>query len=591
MRGDNQRKKSLRGNPPLFGPAQAQDDGHFFQQLRDYVNHHTYDRPLSVKAQLRAIVAGFGLSSAAAGALLLKGYQYADSKLGKGKRKSSDQPEGQKRLRYEGGTLDPHLKTVEELDAEDASEEGNRIADAVEAGIELDRQADEDEGIRNVLLGMQQRDAGTPDLVLSVEDQQEHDKSLSNLQGTEEDSEPLQYDPFQEDVNVMPFNATDDDVRMSENAGDANESGRVVSEARAAAFQPGGASLNNAVGRTTPVANIPPSFPWKNTCEAVLEHHGCVAWIGITKSGSTDAYLKIRMNTYKEPYVNSNGTIGGTGTASWTTPQGNQFGNNVIGRYLMTPGSNGGLLEKLFHRSLDPFDDRLFPNNSFNDPVVAGYEYYNAHYAAYTVTKVEWTVRIEVPFESVQGLWTTDNSPTTGNLYGNLNTANLQHSKLPPCETSIRAFTTYATSGDTISGINTPTNGHVLEMERWQNAFENKVTIPINGTRVIKGTWYPGKVNHNPLNDSDIEVWSPTGSVPGAGHLEHLVLLLRERANSNSAANTYFSANLAINLKYFVQFKDRKTEIQFPKYQQTNPAGTVVNSVVLQGPTLNAFPV
>ncbi len=147
----------------------------------------------------------------------------------------------------------------------------------------------------------------------------------------------------------------------------------------------------------------------------------------------------------------------------------------------------------------------------------------------------------------------------------------------------MRLFTHYATQGDTIPGINPPTNAHVLEMERWNNAYENKVTIPINGTRVIKGTWYPNKVKHNVLNDSDIEVWSATGAAPSSNHLEHLVIQMRERANSNSSSYTYYNANLSINLKYYVQFKELKEPIQYPKFGQVNPTNTVANSVILQG--------
>ena len=194
----------------------------------------------------------------------------------------------------------------------------------------MERQDEEDEGIRNVLLGMQENEHGMANLVLSADDQHQDGESFSNLQPTEEDTEPLQYQQdVYEEVHDMPILVEDDDVRMSDGSGNTEGPGGLVPVTAAARTTSSGTGpKNNATGNTTAIAKIPPSFPWHNTTEAVLEHHGSVAWTGLTKTApGTSTYLKIRMNTYVEPYSNSSGTIGGTGTGDWEGIRANLFYN------------------------------------------------------------------------------------------------------------------------------------------------------------------------------------------------------------------------------------------------------------------------
>lgn len=469
---------------------------------------------------------------------------------------SDNMPRG--RLRGGNGRIRPYptrtqadLPTYEELEAEEGADQLTRD---VTTALELDRQEEEDRSIRNVLLnarGIVEDDH----LVISAGQQQQEDDSFfdstDSAQVTPDDAEPMPHTVENEGMDVEDTPA--------------ETSARIIGPQRA----------SNPSGYTTRIASIEERFPFRQTEQAILEHHGSVSLGRLLKAGS-NSVLRIRMNTFLTPYNETSGTFAAQSNYSYPIEA---WSPQVLGRYVSFPASDGSYMDVLYHRNLGAFNDVLFPNLA-SDPKVAGQDYYNAHYRAYTVTKTEWMIRVELPYHCMKSM-ANEVAPTPAQVMNGL-IPNTEWSNTPQCSTAARVFTHYTMTGDTITGVNPPTNANVLDMERWNNAYDNKVTVPINGVRVLRGTWYPGKVKHNPVNDADIETWTPIGSVPGQGHLEHLVVQFKERANTNSDSNWYIGCNISINLKYHVQFKERITEVQFPVRNQTNPAGTAVNNLVLQ---------
>lgn len=580
-------KQNVRYSP-LFGPAQQQQTV-TLQRLRELANARRAagDPVLSIKRQIAAVLAGSHLAAGASALLLQKAYQYVDNMFGKRPR-GTDAPEerdGHSRLRgaKEARTIDPTLADYETVSSKE-DDYAERIADSFVAGNmladeeehdqaivqELERQEAEDatfveNQLRHVVLDSQGQveDEG---LEISVDQQNHEDDSFFNS------TDSAQVTP--DDLEPMPHTVENEGMDVEEPS--TETSARIIGPQRA----------SNPSGYTTRIASIEERFPFRQTEQAILEHHGSVSLGRLLKAGS-NSVLRIRMNTFLTPYNETTGSFAAQPTYSYPVEA---WSPQVLGRYVSFPGSDGSYMDILYHRNLGVFNDVLFPNNLAYDPKVAGQDYYNAHYRAYTVTKTEWMIRVELPYHCMKSTANQVAPTPTDVMHGLI--ANTEWSNTPQCSTAARVFTHYTMTGDTISGVNPPTNANVVDMERWNNAYDNKVTVPINGVRVLRGTWYPGKVKHNPVNDADIETWTPIGSVPGQGHLEHLVVQLKERGNTNSDPSWYIGCNVSINVKYHVQFKERITEVQFPTRNQTNPAGTAVNNLVLQNVGLGtAYPV
>lgn len=473
---------------------------------------------------------------------------------------------GSKRARpYGNPSLGRPLPDYEEIEAEDGADDFSRSTRV--AFQDLENEENEDRAIRDVLLRMQGNGDAEP-FVISASEQGYESSSFYDSTDTAQAQQNEQYEPLD-----MATTVEDTPMEITEDRAPASLS-------RIGPSLPGGSARTNPSGYTTPIAKIKPSYPFHNTVTAVMQHHGATS-TPVFKAND-DRYLKIRMNTYLQPYAESAGAIG---TQTSYGPWQSRWSDAAIGRYVTLVGNGAKLDELVFHRGVNnsQFSDKLFaPNSAFTDPVVAAKTYYESHYNAYTVTKCEWTVYVEMPYHNIVSSQTNTDNPVPADVYSGIKYDSPQMTT-PPCFTSGRVFTHYSMQGDTITGVNPPLNATVLEMERFNNAYENKVTVPVNGVRVIRGTWFPGKVKHNPVNDADIETWTPSGQVPGQGHLEHLVLQFKESANTNSSGSFVFGMNIHINLKYYVQWKELKQQIQFPLNAGTNPSGTVANSVTLQG--------
>lgn len=327
---------------------------------------------------------------------------------------------------------------------------------------------------------------------------------------------------------------------------------------------------------TTPIQKRVPRFPWHHVEQALLEHTGSISCNAITAASETLNYIKIRMNTPILPYAEMPSPvtqINLTQPALGTAPVN-------IGRYCV---GNGTYSDVTFHRPLANHSNALF--TPYSTVIPTGLTWFENHYGSYTVTKCEWSMMVTVPYSVYSNTATPSGNPFVIGDSG-MSTHVIEHHLAG--DTAARVFVHYTSTGQSIAAVNPPLTATCRTMERWENTYDEKVTIPINGHRVLRGTWYPGKVEHNALNDKDIDVWTAVGSVPTNSHLEHLIVQFKQKADNNLDSNQRYGCNVQIHLKYYVQYREPKTEIQYPVPGQSNPSGTVVNSRVLQsGPAMN----
>lgn len=366
----------------------------------------------------------------------------------------------------------------------------------------------------------------------------------------------------------------DDDTVM-----DSMDTGDDTQSAMAMEAQSGS---NGGQNNTTQIVRgLKPRFPWHHVEEAVHEHHACCSVNFLTQTSETKNYLKIRMNTPIFPYSEMpNSAVQQTSLAQ--PEQG--ISNSTVGRYFV---GNGVYHDITFNRNIQTFNTPLFANPAvtpYTLQVPGGLDYFQRHYSAYTVTKCEWTMLVTMPYHAYTNTGAVTGNGIGGDPYVIAVTGASTHSAMTeaPCDVAGRLFMHYTSVGQSVTPVNPPLTATTQEMERWNSGHLNKVTLPVNGTRVLRGTWTPQTVEHNALNDKDIDVWTAVGSVPTNSHLEHLIIQFKEKANNNSIAGIRIGCNVKINLKYYVQYREPKTEIQYPLSAQTNPTGTAINSRLLQ---------
>lgn len=297
----------------------------------------------------------------------------------------------------------------------------------------------------------------------------------------------------------------------------------------------GGATQND-----TRIDPIPPSHPFHDTTTAILNFRGALSSNDITQDADFNGptYFKIRMNTPVTPFAETTAYVA---QVAFNEPvQGLSLTH--VGRYA-SKDDTGPDSEKLVHR---PLLSHVMPI------VLASAEpsmlaYYEKLYEAYTVLKVDWKITCEVPCHIQQSdgavLMAAHHNPTF------------------PGKAAVHNFISYEVTGDSISpnyyskGLNV---GNMVKLI----GFSEEGIVDVNDSRVFTGTWYPGKIKHNVLNDSDIDTWTATGSAPSSGHLEHLIVHPKASLATNTLAN--ICANYYIELYYTVQYKNLDSRVKFP---------------------------
>ena len=306
------------------------------------------------------------------------------------------------------------------------------------------------------------------------------------------------------------------------------------------------AASTTGQSKGTPVLNIPPSFPFKNVTTGYLTHYGAFSANDLTSSAETLNLFKIRMNTYRLPYADNTAMVNQT---SYTAPN-RGLSTTKVGNYTITSATGAGC-ETIYHRSCA--NHSLYTTNATAATDRA--DLYDTLYGAYTVTKCEWQMIIDYPYQLI------------ANTAGTEAALNFAYNQVgPPCgRQTAKAFAHYEVSGDSVTDVNLNNNMACNVMEtRFTDAYDTTAEIEPNQQQTISGVWYPGKIKHHCLNDSDIDVWTATGSVPTSNHLEHLIIQLKNSVKSNNPTTMKYSVNCYIKLRYTVQFRELAEHVMFP---------------------------
>lgn len=350
-----------------------------------------------------------------------------------------------------------------------------------------------------------------------------------------------------DDNNTPPFdnspgtmnNGNDQDVEMAQ-----------------ARSGPGGG--NSMVSKETPVILATPSYGLQETHTTILPWSGWLTVAGLTKT--TPAQLKIRMNT---PYdmldvtTQALPTDGALPTTKgfYTSPL------NGTGRY--------------DNSAFCAYPEEFTDNTTQATERPSWREYWSKLYDYYTVLGCEYEIILHNPMV----LYTTEQQNMAQFNASNVLTANgIGH---PNGYSRLNTDIVCAVQYDTYSDTATST-GNVMPLTRYSEVrtYKNIKWYPVQGgsKTVIRGTYRPGQAKRNIVNDGDVKTWTATSTT--LPNLKEILTLNfwndpfyvgQGPATFGTSAGPTASgtgrggcANMEINLKYIVQFKDLKQQARYP---------------------------
>lgn len=334
--------------------------------------------------------------------------------------------------------------------------------------------------------------------------------SLANLPGVPDD------DDLNENTGTLL-----DDMEVPGNDGENVEVGNAM-----VSFAAGGGGPNGQ-SKETPVS-IPPSITY-----GLQETHTTILpWNGWITAANLDYGLAVQLP------IRMNGVTDMLPITTLTDPAaGSAFA--AKGLYAAKATNNGG-------RSFVPYPASFASASTDPTERPSWREYWFQIYEYYTVLKCHYEIIVENPV-------TLSNAPYNGILIGT-------------------QFDSYSDTASSVGNVMPPTTlveSMAFKGLRWekvdsQGSFEQQRTD--NNRTVITGTWMPGMTKRNIVNDGDVKTWTATaGLVPP--NLKELLTVNFWRhpfVNANSAASVLTCANIQINLKYVVQFKDLKLQARYP---------------------------
>lgn len=318
----------------------------------------------------------------------------------------------------------------------------------------------------------------------------------------------------------------------------------VMTRAPAAATADGQTTNNGKT--TTAVMKIPPSFPFHEGINAIMEYDAQFSW----NDASKDAYnhcLMIKMNT---PFDIFAGTTALVAQKPYENPVGG-LSTTMAGRSCQVIKGTDQTMSSYLHRDLMSFK---CPLNITANAKPTMLTYYENIYQAYTVVKCDWSLDIQYPTSHIYLDAITGGSPTftSASIYNGCEWG----LRLPGTSTLV-AFTKYDVTGDSTPLVanNIPVDIPMKTMMKTRG-YVNKEWIPHQGHKRISGTWYPGKCKHTVINDADMDTWTRSGEQPANGHLEQLVFQLKQDLMSTTLVNYKACANIALHVAYTVQWRD-----------------------------------
>nr|QTE03910.1 MAG: capsid protein [Phoenicopteridae parvo-like hybrid virus] len=318
-----------------------------------------------------------------------------------------------------------------------------------------------------------------------------------------------------------------DDMEVPGNDGENVEIGNAM-----VSFAAGGGGPN-AQSKETPVS-IPPSITYglQETHTTILPWTGWLAAVNIDYG--TPVQLPIRMNAISD-------MIPVTTIAS--PASGAAFGaKGISGRKVDTAG-NASTLQfpaTFTGGSTDPTERPAWRNYWFDI-----YDYY-------TVLKCHYEIIFENPLAAT----------SVGNLGLLVGT---QFDSYSDTASSVGNVMPLATLADSLYFKN-------MRWEKTDSQYINEQQRTDGNRSVISGTWMPGMTKRNIVNDGDVKTWTKTdGTIPNLKEIFTVNFWRHPFAIATGGTTSQGFANIQINLKYVVQFKDLKLQARYPN--TTSAAG------------------
>ena len=346
------------------------------------------------------------------------------------------------------------------------------------------------------------------------------------------------------------------------NGGTNNENTVDAPQALARAAPGGGGT--NPISKETPILNAQPSYGLQETHTTILPWTGWLSVGGLDKT--TPAQLKIRMNTPWDMLDVTTATTPADGGAATTK-----------GFYNIQFGANG----RYNNSALCTYPESFNPNTTEANERPAWREYWAKLYDYYTVLGCEYEIIIYNPQvlylteqvilaqADVNGTGTADDALRAG-LLGQPNGYSKQNTDIV-CAVQYDTYSASATS-----------TGNVMPLTRYSEVRTYKgikwYPIPGGQKKVIRGTYKAGQAKRNIVNDGDVKTWTATGTT--LPNLSEILTLnfWNDPFFTGQSPSTFGTtnnptatgsgrngcANMEINLKYIVQFKDLKQQARYP---------------------------
>lgn len=323
-------------------------------------------------------------------------------------------------------------------------------------------------------------------------------------------------------------------------------------EARMAVGGPSGGG-NNQVSKETPISTYPSlSYGLQETHTTILPWTGWCSVYGLTTG--TPVQIKLRMNS---PYNMFPNTTNNNGAAL------------AKGIYNKVINNSGSLA------SSATFPELLTNNAAAVNQRPAWRAFWAQQYCYYTVLGCEYKITVQNP----------------NSTRGSTICIGIQQDSYSGTETS---------TGNVMPQTNL---SEVMAFKniRWEIIDCQSDAGNPNQFKVIAGKYYPGQIKRNIQNDGDVKTWTSTGSrgvaggssEDGASPTLSDILTLNFWQAPLAFADAGYYANMQIELKYIVQYKDLRQQARYPATTGTGAdAGFDLNltqTVITEGSALQRW--
>nr|WCR62124.1 MAG: capsid protein [Parvoviridae sp.] len=302
-----------------------------------------------------------------------------------------------------------------------------------------------------------------------------------------------------------------------------------------AATSSGGGGIQGQ-SKETPIS-IPPSITYglQETHTTILPWNGWVSVVNLDFAAPVQ--LPIRMNG-----VNDIMPI--------TT-----LSNPAVGAAFGGKGIYGAKASEANARSQIGFPAEFTPASTDPTERPAWREFWFQLYDYYTVLKCHWEIIVDNPTNYSSGAFPI--------LVG----------------TQYDSYSDTATSTGNVMPLTRLIEALAFKGMRWENCSGYTIREQQgrdNNQLVLSGTWMPGMVKRNIVNDGDVKTWTKTdGNIPNLKEILTVNFYQHPLAHTVNTG-TVTNANVQMNLKYVVQFKDLKLQARYPNTNITNQDITIV---------------